>query len=136
MLSLFLLSIIRLNPGQNEVHTEFVDPAPVDDNRLTLQQLRLLHPRRSIQIPHQGRNPRIRLGMADDIHLQAILFDGFQINPLGNLLYQFAQQVDGLPTITLQILDDLLAGQKGLGLFFQALDLVKLLIQNGNSVFK
>ncbi|MPN63768.1 hypothetical protein SDC9_211534 [bioreactor metagenome] len=70
--------------------------------------------------------------MPYEIDLQTILLDGFQVNTFRYLLDQFTQQINRLPAVTLQVLDDLLTRKQCLSLLFEAFDLIELLVQDGN----
>src|SRR5882672_5010620 len=114
---------------QAHVHDEFGNALVAYEHGFDLDQIRVLKVRRRREIAHQRRDSRVGLRVAHHVDFQAGLLDRLEVDAIGYLLNQLLQHINGLGTVCLQALDDLLAREQSRDLGFELFDLLNLLVE-------
>jgi hypothetical protein len=117
-----------------ERQRELVDPQGIilgagRRNGFDLHELGLREPGRGLDVAHQGRDPRVRLRVADQRDLGPDLAEQAQIDTIRKLPDHLVEHVDGLGAVGLQRLHHLLAREQRLRLLAQPVDFLDLLVE-------
>src|SRR5436190_2688107 len=121
--------VLGLDLLQAHIHDEFGNALVAHHHCPNLDQIWVLEVRRGREITHQRRDSRVGLCVARHVDFQAGLLDRLEVDAIGYLLNQLLQHINGLGTVCLQPLDDLLAREQSCDLGFQLLDLLDFLVE-------
>src|SRR5256885_1997544 len=121
--------VLGLDLLQAHIHDEFGNALVAHDRGLDFDQIWVLEVGRGREITHQGRDSRVGLCVARHVDFQAGLLNRLEVDAVGHLLNQLLQHINGLGTVCLQALDDLLAREQSRDLGFELLDLLDLLVE-------
>src|SRR5207249_7098653 len=86
-------------------------------------------PRRALDVAHERRDPRVRLGIADQRHPRAVLLHRLEVDPVRQLANELVEQVHRFGPVRLQRFDDLLSRQQRLRLVAQPVNFLDLLVE-------
>ena len=99
-------------------------------------QLRVVHPRRGIDIAHEGRYARARLSDALHLELLAGFLDLREVDALGNGLHELVEQMHDLGPFALQLLDDFHARDQALLAILEILNVGDLRVELDDLLFQ
>ena len=95
-------------------------------------EARVAQPLGAVDVAHESRDARARLGGAAQLDSAALLHDLEEIHSFGDRVDELVEQMDDLGTRALQLSDDLHAREQTLTLAFEARDLGDLLVELGD----
>src|SRR5262245_21136115 len=121
--------VLEARARNGDTHYEFVDALTPHRRGLDLDQARILQLRRGLEVAHERRHPRLRLGEAGNDDAAVGLPDALEVDAVRQLPHQLIEQVHRLGAVALERFHHALAREQRRGLLLELLDLGDLLVE-------